>query len=321
MDVSVILTTYDRAVELDTTLQGFAALETEGLKWELIVVDNTSSDATRAVCRAHAGRLPLRYLFEPVQGKNQAVNTGIEHARGAVVVFCDDDITPDPHWLKEILAACARWPECQVFGGRVLPVFPANTPGYLARSDYSGYVYAIHDLAGGEQPYPDGYSPVGPNCWVRRRLLDEGWRFDAGIGPKGRGRVSGSELEFFTRLRNHGIGMVYAPSALVRHRVQPYQTTRGYLLKRAYASGRGVIRIFGFPATARLLFGAPRYLYRQLAEWALRATGNALALRFPASLECLMHAANYLGSIHEARASAGSRRSTGGRPSPRRVAS
>ena len=133
----------------------------------------------------------------------------------------------------------ARWPDQTVFGGRVIPQFPPGTPEVLKHSDYSGYVFAIHDLPQAEGLYPAEGSPVGPNCWFRRGLFDAGWRYDPTIGPSGRGRISGSELEFYTRLKAAGHEFLYVPSVRVQHRIQSHQTTIKYSLECSYASGRG----------------------------------------------------------------------------------
>jgi glycosyltransferase involved in cell wall biosynthesis len=301
VDLTLIIATYNRALWLSQTLNDFLQLDTGGLSWELILVDNCSTDDTEAVTSRYGGRLPLRYLFGPIPGKNHALNLALERARGDVVVFADDDISPDPCWLKEILAACDRWPDCSVFGGRVIPVFPPGTPRFLRESDFSDYVFAIHDLPQQEGSYPPEGTPVGPNCWVRRQLFDAGWRYDPTIGPNGRGRISGSELEFFTRLRAAGFGFVYVPAALVHHRIQPYQTTIRYLLKRSYASGRGFMRIEGPPPGAKKWLGVPRYLFRQLLGSIARALVNGVLLQRKTAFEDLMHASLFLGCIHEAR--------------------
>ena len=269
--ISVIIATYNRANWLRTTLERMTLLEQDGLDWELVVADNNSSDNTRAVVDGFCDRLPLWYLFEPRQGKNFAVNTAIEKAEGEILVFTDDDVAPFPTWLKEIKASCDRWPGHYVFGGRVQPEFPPGTPKYVQNSSFSDMVYAVMDLPQCEGPFPTGATPNGPNCWVRRGLFDAGWRYNPRIGPKGQGRISGSELEFFVRLGAAGYHPVYVPSASVFHRVQPHQTTFFYLLKRSWASGRGTIRIYGYRGDCPKWFRVPRYLFRLLLDSAMMA--------------------------------------------------
>lgn len=76
-DVSVVICTYNRVADLLRVLDALGRQSgVESLRWELLVVDNNSSDGTReaVAARIAGGRLPLRYLFEPVQGKAHALN-------------------------------------------------------------------------------------------------------------------------------------------------------------------------------------------------------------------------------------------------------
>lgn len=199
--VSVIIPTYNRAKVLEKTLHVFAELDSEGIAWDVIVVDNNSRDETREVVSSFEGRLPIRYLFEARQGKNWALNQALEHTESELLVFADDDVTPCQHWLQAILASVERWPEHVVFGGRIVPEFPPGTPDFVRQSDFSGYVYGGLDFGPDDRLFPEETTPNGPNCWVRRCVFASGVRYDTSIGPNGHGRISGSELELFTRLR------------------------------------------------------------------------------------------------------------------------
>ena len=100
MKYSVVIATYNRAAELRDTLNSLAALQPDG-PWEVVVVDNNSSDDTATV--HHGGRkgfpVPLRYVHEAVQGRSAALNTGIRHASGEIIVTTDDDVRVEPDWL------------------------------------------------------------------------------------------------------------------------------------------------------------------------------------------------------------------------------
>ena len=302
-DISVIIPTFNRAHAIRDTLDGLTRLDTNGLDWEVIVVDNNSCDETRAAVESFVGRLPVRYLFEPRQGKNYALNAAIELAMGEILVFADDDITPDHSWLIEIANATSRWPDYLVFGGRIEPAFPEDTLALVREANFSDVVFATMCLPQSEGPFPEGVTPNGPNCWVRRRVFQLGWRYNNEIGPKGTGRVSGSEWEFFLRLRSAGIEPVYVPSATVLHRVQPHQTktplspaARGCL--RA-GHNPDLRRRRGLPDVARC---PPLPLSDACRQY--RARLDAVrALRPKRGLEHLMRAANHLGAIREARTS------------------
>src|SRR5271154_1837494 len=105
MKVTVILCTYNRCRVLAKALDSLALSELpDSADWEVLVVDNNSTDQTKAVVqeygRLHPGR--FRYHFEPHPGKSYALNTGIREARGEIFAFIDDDVTVEPTWLENL---------------------------------------------------------------------------------------------------------------------------------------------------------------------------------------------------------------------------
>lgn len=304
-DLSVIVPTHNRATTLKATLEAMSTLDSRALSWELIVVDNASSDSTGEVIEAFTSRLPIVHLREPVPGKNRANNLAIGHARGEILVFTDDDVTPSADWLNAIQGAADRWPEHRVFGGRILPVFPERTSRAVQGARFSAFVFGIHDRGPDERAYPCGESPGGGNCWFRRSVFDEGLRYHEEIGPSGSGRVSGSELELFTRLSQRGEPFVYVPDSVVQHRIQEHQTTLRYLLRRAFASGRGHARIHRPGPEATSWFGIPRYDYRLAVECAARCGLRGLTFDRRRALEEAMQLSVHLGHACECRGARG----------------
>jgi glycosyltransferase involved in cell wall biosynthesis len=301
VDATVIFATRDRSGLLAQTL---AQLErqTGDAGWELIVVDNGSSDDTPRVLADAAGRLPLRVLHEPSPGKNRALNQALAVARGDLLIFTDDDVIAEPDWISQMVGAARRWPEAAIFGGRVLLSFPPGTPRWLQEPLHGAMNFARY-----APPYPEGattYLPNGPNFAVRAAALG-GLRYREDIGPQaGMAYAMGSETELIVRLRAQGAVMVYVPSATVHHVVQEHQLNDHYLLGRSYRLGRGQVRSRQSHHEARsFLFGAPRYLWRSaaasglayLASWPFgrrRRLGHGLRFQF------------YRGCIAEHRASA-----------------
>ena len=110
MKITVILCTYNRCTILAKALNSVAASRLpESIEWEVLVVDNNSSDRTREVVEDYCRRFPgrFRYLFEPQQGLSYARNAGIREGRGYVLAFMDDDVTVEPEWLQN-LTACLQ---------------------------------------------------------------------------------------------------------------------------------------------------------------------------------------------------------------------
>ena len=133
MEISVIICTYNRAELLTKALASMEQLDVPtNVAWELLVVDNNSNDSTRDVVTDYAqrGKLPIRYLFEPQQGKMHAVNLGINEARGRIVAFTDDDVLFDSHWLDALLKAFEQY-NCAGVGGRVIATWDFPKPKWL----------------------------------------------------------------------------------------------------------------------------------------------------------------------------------------------
>src|SRR5262249_41198831 len=108
MHYSVLICTQNRCQLLPKTLHAVARLRAPaGLDWEVVVVDNASTDETRArVEECQRGYpVPLRYALEPRPGHSMALNTGVRACRGEVVAFTDDDAYPAADWLAQIHAA------------------------------------------------------------------------------------------------------------------------------------------------------------------------------------------------------------------------
>lgn len=248
-DISVMLSTYNRAQFLKRTLEGFAETDRSDLSVEFMIIDNGSSDNTRQVIESFKNRMNIKYIFEPINGKNRALNTAIETCSlGDIVVFTDDDVDVPRNWLKSIHAVCQRWPDHSLFGGRIDVVFPPVTiPQWSDDPMIAALAFAKHDVADHECEYRDYDAPFGPNYWVRKVIFENGRRFDESIGPKLKNRMMGSETSFFKSLIDDGYKIVYSPAVSVNHRIQKDVLTLSSIWKRSYRLGRGNVIIHGLP--------------------------------------------------------------------------
>ncbi len=300
MLVTVAVCTWNRAELLDRTLAGMAGLRVPaGVDWELLVVDNNSSDGTPAVLARHAaaGRLPLRPLSEPKQGHTNARNCAIDHARGELIVWTDDDVLVDPDWLAEYARAAGRWPAAGFFGGTIRPDYQVPPPAWVLRHrERLEGMLVLREL-----PDPEGVSEhsfFGANMAFRTAVL-RGVRFDPTLGLKGGNRVVGDETTLMAQLRARGVAGVWVPSAAVRHFTPADRLTARYVWRFFVGLGQTEARTAGYPDGPRL-FGAPRHLYRAAAGSLVAAAVRAC--RRGDWVPPLVHAAAKVGLIKEARA-------------------
>jgi glycosyltransferase involved in cell wall biosynthesis len=250
MNITVILCTYNRCRELANALNSVAASTLpEGVEWEVLVVDNNSSDQTREVvedfCRRHSRR--IRYLFEPQQGKSYALNSGIREATGEVLAFLDDDVTVDPRWLQN-LTVPLRNGEWSGSGGRTIRAQTFTPPNWLAldgRYSMMGVLYASFDL--GDKPRELDRAPYGANMAYRKKMFEKYGGFRTDLGPSSNKEIPrpNEDTEFGRRLMAAGERLRYEPSALVYHPVPKNRIQKDYFLAWWFDYGRARVREWG----------------------------------------------------------------------------
>lgn len=273
--VSVVIATYNRAGDLRATLESLAGL-TPRRAWEVVVVDNNSTDETREVVERRAASFPapLRYVFEKAQGRSPALNAGIRVSRGDIVVTTDDDVRVDADWLDRAADALDRL-DCEYVGGRVLPIWGAQPPRWMPpRGGKHWAVIALLDY--GPEPIEFGARvPLGVNMAFRRSAFDRAGLLDPDTGRKA-GTLLGQEVrEWCIRARAAGVRGFYAPDLVVRHVIPAARLRKSYFRRWFY--WRGVSRALLYERAAldmeapeqppphgavAHIFGVPRYLYR-----------------------------------------------------------
>jgi len=153
MFVTVAICTLNRAESLRRTLASLAMRVGGDLAWELVVVNNNSTDHTDAVIAECRERLPLRREFEPLQGHSNARNRAIAAARGEYIVWTDDDVIVGAGWLAAYAEAFRHWPDAVVFGGRIKPRYEPPVVRWVAESErVLGGPFAIRDFGYEVQP-------------------------------------------------------------------------------------------------------------------------------------------------------------------------
>lgn len=269
--ITVLLASHNGASRLPRTLSAFERLEEPAGGWQLVVVDSASTDGTCGVVSRYRSRLPVRCVRHSRRGKNAALNIGLGHIEGDLVVLTDDDVVPAPDWLVQLKAAADRQPDYAVFGGAILPLWPRAPDPWITRVVPLGAAYSITDPKQAEGLL--GWRFIwGPNMLVRASIFANGARFDESIGPDGTKTYRmGSESSFTERLAEQGFRFWHAPEARVQHVVRPNQFDRAWLLGRAFRHGRCLADNQLAKAEAPRWAGVPRWVVRR----GLTALGGA----------------------------------------------
>jgi len=267
--LTVAVPTHNRAAMLRQTLEALTRLVVaDGFEWELIVVQNNCSDDTAAVLEEYASRLPLRALSERRPGVNFARNAAVDAARGDYIIFTDDDTLPVTHWLCAYASAFAAHPGADVFGGPIQPRFTSAPPPWLERVlPEVASAYGRLESRGRGERLSQNFFPFGANMAFAMRVLRK-WPFDPTLGPRGKSRINGSETELILKLFANGHEGRWVESARVEHCIQPKQMTTDFI--RWYFVGQGASMPIDAPPGTRMLWGRPRWLWREAIASELR---------------------------------------------------
>lgn len=274
MKLSVIVCTYNRADQLRRTLESLAGMRVApALSWELLVIDNNSTDSTPEVSRQFQKRLPIQYFFERRQGLSAARNRGIREARGELLVFTDDDVDVDANWVNALCAGAEQGSAAFFFGGPIQTRWEAPPPAPLARHAtgcLSGL--AVYYVRTARNPYLEAgeTSFIGANMMFRKSVFEAGFRFRENLGRKGTDLTGHEDTVLMRELVRAGYRGYYIADAMVFHRTSPERMTERYLRQWHIGAGRGVVQLDpGSPDQPRLA-DAPRYLWRKLVAATLR---------------------------------------------------
>ncbi len=266
--ITVVFASFNGEGTLPIMLEAFCKLLIPDSGWEIIAVDNASTDQTANIIKSYQTKLPIRYLYEPIAGKNNALNLALSVIRGQLIVFTDDDVVPDRNWLFSINTCAESHPDFAIFGGAIKPLWPRQPEEWILQHVPLGITYALTN-----ENLPEGAistsSVWGPNMAIRRSVFDSGYRYNGNIGPDGSNNyVMGSESEFTKRLDQAGYKAWFCRNAIVQHIVREHQLNPDWIAKRAFRYGRSM---FIQTATANvpcgfLMLGMPPWMIRKLLE-------------------------------------------------------
>jgi len=245
--VSVVVCTHNRAELLAEALASLVAQTLDPTTYEVIVVDNASTDGTRAVVEGCSSRLPqVRYCLEERLGLSHARNRGWLEARGDYVGYLDDDAKAPPEWLDVALQTIVHGAPAAL-GGPVVPFHADAKPRWFKDR------YELRTRGETARPLCPGEYLSGTNLFFRRAVLEALGGFDPALGVVGRRVAYGEETAMQVRIRAEMPGEIiyYEPRLCVDHLVHAWKKTWRGILLAAWAGGRDSSRVLEDPHTRR----------------------------------------------------------------------
>ncbi|MCD8485816.1 MAG: hormogonium polysaccharide biosynthesis glycosyltransferase HpsE [Desertifilum sp.] len=234
-DLSVAIPTYNGADRLPKLLEKLRSqFNTDSFSWEIIIIDNNSTDSTAALIQAIQQNwnfpYPLRYCFEAEQGLAFARNRGITEAQGELVAFLDDDNHPDPDWVAQAYQFAQNHPQAGAFGGQIHGEFAISPPANFKRIES---FLAIRER--GSEPHlyqPQNLSlPPGAALVVRRQVwLDNVPKRLHLVGRIQGSMLAGEDYEALLYIHRAGWEIWYNPAMHTYHQIPPHRLEKSYLV-------------------------------------------------------------------------------------------
>ena len=267
MHLVVAICTWNRCASLERTLSRLCEVRVPaGVTWECIVVNNNSSDRTDEVIAQFSDRLPLRRIWQPIQGLSNARNAAVDAAKADYIIWTDDDVVVSECWLETYAEAFRRWPDASVFGGPIKPVFEDSPPDWLVvRWADVADAYGNRDF--GTECVPmdmrKGRTPYGAN-FALRMTEQRAHRYNPNLGLNGANRVLGEESAVVCAILGQGGSGWWLPKAEVGHWVPRSRLTIEHVGNYYRARGRASNR--SSEHARRAMFGKPRWIWRVWLE-------------------------------------------------------
>ena len=232
--ITILIPTYNRAASLKRLLDSLE--ESAGLEEtpvEIIVVNNHSTDATSQVLidvLAEHKRFSIRVLEELKHGKSWALNLGLGHVTGSLVLLLDDDVSVDRFCVAEHVAAYKDGLFDAVQGKVLAGLDPEGQPANMAR--LREYNIPIVDHGEGSCEVR-GFT--GTNISLKREVFEKAGLFDTRLGPGASG--FSEDTEYSRRIRDNGFKIGYAPKAITYHELNPERYGSSYNRNVQYRKG------------------------------------------------------------------------------------
>lgn len=237
LQISVIICTYNRDKYIYQTLEHIAQNDFPVEEYEIILVNNNSTDRTASECgrfQEAYPHIPFHYFLETSQGLSFARNRGITEAHGNILVFLDDDAFMGKDYLQQLGRYLEQYPAA-AFGGKIIPEYESGqAPHWMSKWSYS-WVSALDK--GDEVCLFQGKSyPIGANMGFRRNDIPSG-HFNTALGRNKGNLMGGEEKDIFNRMKTREASIYYFPDIAVRHIIPENRTTLSYIRQLALGIG------------------------------------------------------------------------------------
>jgi glycosyltransferase involved in cell wall biosynthesis len=235
--LSIVISTYNRKKYLKYALQSLVEQSADKNQFEVLVIDNNSTDKTEEVVKEFVNRLPLKYFLEKKQGVSNARNKGIKESKYNFIAFLDDDAKASEKWVKNALNLINE-KKLLIFGGPIYPYYEDFKPSWFKDE------YEIRK--NGETPKKLSKKNYisGSNIFFNKKTFDIIGLFNPKLGPVSKKMAFGEETKLQIIADNKNIDRFYYPEIFIYHLAPKWKMKISYIFKRSWISQRSSVKIF-----------------------------------------------------------------------------
>lgn len=236
--LSVIVCTFNREKYIGETLRRLKDQSADLDMYEVLVIDNNSTDRTPEICKTFLSEHRLenfRYHQEDNQGHTFARNRGIKESKGDYISFLDDDSWVNRDYCRQLIDYFDNHPDVMALGGKITPQYEGQEPKWMSK--YLLPLVAGLDMGDDPKEFRHAKYPIGANMAFRSAVFEKYGVFNTHLGRRGYELEGGDEKDMVYRLKKDGNKVCYVPSVHVRHIIPESRLQRSYIKGQAIGVG------------------------------------------------------------------------------------
>lgn len=240
-EISIVICSYNRSKLLLDTLHSLVKDGTTPSTYEIIIVDNNSSDNTEAAVKdfiTQQSKYTLRYVKETQQGLSYARNRGIQESQAPLVCFVDDDVIVCDNFIQKWIHFFETHPEAVGGGGKIHVQFDSPRPKWMPELLLP--LFGKHNHGNEIIKYTRGRFPSGGNMTYKKYIFEKSGVFNTDLGRKGSELNGGEEKDLFFRVAQQNNNIFYIPETYLWHRVGAQRLTKDYVKGQSLGGGKSI---------------------------------------------------------------------------------
>lgn len=240
MRFSFITCTYNRAKFLPKTLTALCEQTFLGKEYEIIIIDNNSTDNTAEICEKFRDEYKFKqisYYKELSQGLSHALNRGIKEARGEYIIYVDDDETIGKKHLEKLNEYLLAFPDAELCASPVAPIYEGEIPKWMSKFTQR-LIGGYFNLGKKPRLLSKTHYPGTGHTIIKRELYNKFGLYNTELGRKGTALLGAEDKDMAFRLIEGQVKAYYFPDIPIYHHIPAYKLTDDFFNKLTFSIGK-----------------------------------------------------------------------------------